>query len=149
MGKVVYKLNLRNRVALCHLHSAVTLTQKSAKKVWIRLDKAVKILLMQSLIDRCQTTIMLDNASWIGVSGHFIYVLYTLPATPTFILCLHAMDGLDTDKDCKNLGKLYIWQGGTMMTYCRLYLVHTFIIHCTFYTVHISYKGYITFLYFV
>ena len=131
----MYKLNLRNRVALCHLHSAVTLTQKSAKKVWIRLDKAVKILLMRSLIDRCQTTITLDNASQIGVSGRFIYVLYNLPATPTFILRLHAMDGLDADKDCKNPGKLYIWRGGTMMTQIVLgaYLYNPlYILHCSY-----------------
>ena len=78
---------------------------------------------------------MLDNASRISVSGCFIYVLYTLPTTPTFILCLHAVDGLDADKDCKNLGKLYIWQSGTMMTQIVLgaYLYNPlYILHCSY-----------------
>ena len=76
----------------------------------------------------------------------FMYYITCPPHLPLYYACMRWMDWTLTKiaKTWEN----YI-SGWVAPWWHRLYLVHTFIIHYTFYTVHISYKGYITFLYFV
>ena len=79
-------------------------------------------------------------------AASFMYYITCPPHLPLYYACMRWMDWTLTKiaKTWENYtsGRVAPW-------WHRLYLVHTFIIHYTFYTVRISYKGYITFLYFV